>query len=393
MTGSPAVVAGYARTPFARWLGALGTVPATTLGAAAITAALSRAGVAPGDVGAVVGGQALQAAAGQNPARQAAVGAGIPLTVPAWTLNAVCLSGLEAVVQADRLIRTGEHDVVVAVGQESMSSAPHALPGSRRGTPFGATEFVDLVQHDGLRDAFDGRAMGEAADAVNADLGIDRAAQDEWAARSHQRAAASRDLLAEEVVPVAVPGRRGTTTVGEDDGVRDDTTLEALSRLRPAFAPTGTVTAGNASQLTDGAAALVLVSARYAQRAGVRRLAEVVAHATVAGPDTTLHAQPANALRAALERSGTATADLRHVELNEAFAAVALHSTRLLGLDHAVVNPHGGAVALGHPLGASGARIAGHLALRLHRGGPGHHGAASLCGGGGQGTALVLRSV
>ncbi|GAA0321351.1 acetyl-CoA C-acyltransferase [Kineococcus aurantiacus] len=382
------VVAGCARTPFVRWNGAFAAVPATTLGAVAVRAALGRSGIDAAAVEAVVGGQALQAAAGQNPARQSAAGAGVGLQAPAWTVNAVCLSGLEAVVQADRLLRTGEFDVVVALGQESMSLAPHALTRSRQGLGYGAAELVDTLQRDGLSDAFDGRAMGEGTDAENAALGLDRAAQDAWAARSHRRAHEARARLAEEVVPVEVPGRRGATTVTEDDGIRPDSSPEVLARLRPAFSADGTVTAGNSSQLTDGAAALVLVSARYAERHAVTGLAEVVAHATVAGPGTTLHAQPANALRRAVDRAGVDPADLAHVEVNEAFAAVAVHSTRLLGLDEAVVNPHGGAIALGHPLGASGARIAGSVALHLA---PGALGAATLCGGGGQGTAVLLR--
>ncbi|WP_432535544.1 acetyl-CoA C-acyltransferase [Kineococcus arenarius] len=389
--GAASVIAGYARTPFTRSPGALGAVPATALGTCAITAALQRAGIAPDEVDHVVGGQVLQAGAGQNPVRRSAVGAGVPLTAPALTLNAVCLSGVEAVVQAHRLIAAGEAEVVVAVGQESMTLAPHAWAGSRTGTRFGPVELLDTVQHDGLTDAFEGTSMGLATDTSCAALGIDRAGQDEWAAESHRRAAASAALLAEEVVPVDVPGRRGSTTVTADDGVRPDTTPEGLARLRPAFRPDGTITAGNSSQITDGAAAVVLVSARHAERTGRTGLAEVVAHALVAGPDTTLHAQPANAAARALQRAGAGAHDLAAVEINEAFAAVAVHSTRLLGVDPAIVNPHGGAIALGHPIGASGARVTGHLALRLHRLGAGALGVAALCGGGGQGSAVVLR--
>ncbi|MCI2240428.1 acetyl-CoA C-acyltransferase [Paenibacillus sp. TRM 82003] len=388
------VLAGYARTPFVRSLGAFATVPATVLGAHAVTAALQRAGIDPGQVHAVVGGQVLQAGAGQNPARQSAVAAGIPLTAPATTLNAVCLSGLEAVAQAHRLITAGEADVVVAVGQESMSLAPHAWVGSRTGARFGAVSVIDTLEHDGLSDAFDGTAMGLATDAACTALGIDRAAQDAWAATSHQRAAlaARSGVLGEEITAVEVPGRRGSTTVAADDGIRPDTAPEVLARLRPAFTPEGTITAGSSSQITDGAAALVLTSEAYARAHRVTGLAEVLAHAVVAGPGTTLHAQPANAAARALQRIGAAPGDAVAVEINEAFAAVAVHSTRLLGVDPALVNAHGGAIALGHPIGASGARIAGHLALRLHRAGSGAPGVAAICGGGGQGAALVLRA-
>lgn len=390
------VVAGYARTPFARYAGALASVPAVELGAAAVRAALARAGVEPHEVERVVAGQVLQGAAGQNPARQAAVAAGIPLTVPALTLNAVCLSGTEAVAAAAALLASGEAQIVVALGMESMSLAPHAWSGARAGARYGAVELVDTLEHDGLTDAFERRSMGASTEDGNSDLGLDRVSQDAWAAASHQRAEASRDLLAPEITPVAVGGRR-PTTVTSDDGIRPGTTAESLAALRPAFRTDGTITAGNASQITDGAAALVLMTSQAAAARGLTGLATVEAHALVAGPDVRLHAQPAAAIRTALARVGATPADLRAVEINEAFAAVAVHSTALLGVDPEIVNPWGGAIALGHPIGASGARIVGTLArqlVALQESGPDAPlGAAGICGGGGQGSAIVLRAI
>jgi acetyl-CoA C-acetyltransferase len=390
------VIVGYARTPFVKFAGQFATLPATELGAAAVRAALDRAGVSPGDVEQVIAGQVLQGAAGQNPARQTAVAAGIPLSVPAITVNAVCLSGLEAVVAGVRLIDAGEASVVVAVGQESMSLAPHAWSGSRAGQRYGAIGLVDTMEHDGLTDAFEHRSMGASTEERNVGLGLGRAEQDEWAAGSHQRLAASSSVQAEEIVPVEVPGRGGAIVVDSDDGVRADTTAESLGRLRPAFdggAGAGTITAGNSSQITDGAAALVLMSEDAARASGLTPLARVRAHATVAGPDVSLHAQPSNAILRALARAGVAVGELAAVEINEAFAAVAVHSTRELGVDPGIVNAHGGAIALGHPIGASGARILGHLARRLNAAGPGTVGAAGICGGGGQGAAVVLEAV
>ncbi|WP_375424041.1 acetyl-CoA C-acyltransferase [uncultured Friedmanniella sp.] len=388
------VIVGYARTPFVKFNGVFAAVPAVTLGAHALRAALARAGVAPDDVQHVYGGQVLQGGAGQNPARQTAAAAGIPLTVPAITLNAVCLSGTEAVVAATRLIDGGEADIVVAVGQESMSLAPHAWSGSRAGARYGTVELIDTLEHDGLTDAFEHQSMGASTEARNSLLGLDRTAQDAWAAASHQRLAASADFLAGEIEPYLVPGRRGTTTeVAADDGLRAETTMESLGTLRPAFGGGGTITAGNSSQITDGAAALVLVSAELAERRGLPALARVLGHAFVAGPDVTLHAQPANAIRAALAKLDRSAADLAAVEINEAFASVAVHSTLLLGIDDGIVNAHGGAIALGHPIGASGARIVGHLARRLAAAGRGSVGAAGICGGGGQGSAVVLQAV
>lgn len=388
-----ALIVGYARTPFVKFTGAFAAIPATTLGAHAISAALARAGVSPDEVQYVAAGQVLQGGAGQNPARQSAVGAGIPFTVPAMTLNAVCLSGSEAVAWAARLIDSGEVDIAVAVGQESMSLAPHVWSGSRAGQRYGSIELLDTVDHDGLRDAFERRSMGESTEAGNGQLGLGRAEQDAVAAASHTRAAASADVHADEIAPFTIAGRRGDTVISVDDGVRAETTVETLAGLRPAFSQDGTITAGNASQITDGAAALVLMSPAAAAARGITGIATVEAHALVAGPDVTLHAQPANAILAALAKVGATPADLAAVEINEAFASVSVHSTALLGVDPDIVNAHGGAIALGHPIGASGARIVGLLARRLQALGSGSLGAAALCGGGGQGSAVILRAV
>jgi acetyl-CoA C-acetyltransferase len=388
------VIAGYARTPFTKFTGQLATESSSKLGAHAITAALARAGVNPDEVQRVFAGQVLLGGAGQNPARQAAVGAGIPMTVPAMTINIVCLSGMEAVAAGADLIERGDADIVVAVGQESMSLAPHAVLGSRAGKKYGAMEMVDLIDHDGLVDSFDRVSMGALTEGGNAGLGIDRASQDAVAAASHQNAAASRDFLSGEIEPYTVAGRRGETVVSQDDGVRDDTTVDTLAALRPAFAKeNGTITAGNASQITDGAAALVLMSGAVAEARGVKPIAEIVSHALVAGPDSSLHSQPSNAITAALTKAGLTAAHLVAIEINEAFAAVAVQSAKELGVSLDIVNPHGGAIALGHPIGASGARLTGTLARQLQAAGPGSLGAAALCGGGGQGSALVLRAL
>lgn len=389
-----ALIAGYARTPFTRFTGQFAAQPATVLGAHAVSAALQRAGIAPDRVDAVVAGQVLQAGAGQNPARQTAVGAGIPMSVPAITLNAVCLSGTEAVSQAARLINAGEAEVVVAVGQESMSLAPH-VAHLRAGVKYGGSQFVDTAEHDGLSDAFDQVAMGALTEQGNGPLELTRAEQDAFAAASHRRAAASAEFFEGEIAPFTVASRRGDTVVSADDGVRPETTEESLAGLRPAFAKDGTITAGNASQITDGAAALVLVSEAAAERLGLAPIAAVEATAFVAGPDTHLHSQPARAIAAALAKvgGGATAADLAAVEINEAFAAVGVQSTRELGIDPQIVNIHGGAIALGHPIGASGARIVGTLMRQLAEHGSGALGAAGICGGGGQGSAVVLRAV
>ena len=388
-----AVIVGYARTPFARFTGAFAGEPATALGAHAIRATLARAGVAPDQVERVIAGQVLQGAAGQNPARQSAVAAGIPLTVPAMTLNAVCLSGMEAIAAAAAGIAAGEFAVAVAVGQESMSLAPHAWSGSRAGQKYGAIELVDTLELDGLTDAFEKRSMGASTEEGNAALGLTREDQDAWSAASHARAAAAGSFIAGEIEPYPIESKRGTTVVDGDDGVRSETTAEVLAGLRPAFSRDGTITAGNSSQVTDGAAALVIMSEDAARDRGLRPLARIEGHALVAGPDVRLHSQPARAILAALARTGASAADLAAVEINEAFASVALQSVAELGVSGDIVNSNGGAIALGHPIGASGARIVGHLARRLAELGPGSLGAAGICGGGGQGSAILLRAL
>jgi acetyl-CoA C-acetyltransferase len=393
VTGRGVVLVSFARTPMGRLGGGLATLTAAELGAVAIRGALDRAGVGPDEVDQVLLGQVVQAGAGQNPARQAARGAGLPWTVPAATVNKVCLSGLTAIIDAARAIRLGEADVVVAGGQESMSQAPHLLPGSRRGWTYGDVRAVDSLAHDGLTDAFAGESMGASTERDNARLGIGRAAQDEVAAESHRRAAlaAKEGVLAEEIVPVDVPQRRGDPVqVTADEGIRPGTSVEQLARLRPSFATDGTITAGNASPLTDGAAAVVVMSRELADARGLPWLAEIGASGQVAGPDTSLHSQPSAALAAALTRAGWDVGDLDLVEINEAFASVLVQSLADLGYPHERTNVHGGAIALGHPIGASGARLAGHAALELARRGSGRAGVA-LCGGGGQGEALLLR--
>lgn len=387
------LIVGYARTPFVKFNGSLASVPATALGAHAITAALTRAGISPADVDNVFAGQVLQGGAGQNPARQSAVGAGIPLSAPAMTLNVVCLSGIEAIVAGVRLIESGEADVVVAVGQESMSLAPHVWSGSRVGKKYGAIEFLDTVEHDGLTDAFEKRSMGASTEDYIAPLKVSRGDQDEVATASHTRLAASQAFLEGEIEPYILTTRSGSVSISTDDGVRPETTVESLGKLRPAFSADGTITAGNASQITDGAAAVILMSESAAAARGVTGIARVLAHAFVAGPDYSLHSQPANAINAALAKTSVTTGDLVAVEINEAFAAVAVQSTRVLGVDPAIVNAHGGAIAMGHPIGASGARIVGHLARRLAAAGSGATGAAGICGGGGQGSAIVLQAL
>jgi acetyl-CoA C-acetyltransferase len=388
-----AVIVGGARTPIGRLLGSLSGFTGAQLGGLAIKAALDRAGVAADRVDYVIMGQVLQAGEGQIPARQAAVAAGIPMTVPALSINKVCLSGLDAIALAAQLIRAGEFDVIVAGGMESMSQAPHLLPGSRRGFKYGATELVDSMALDGLTDAFDQVSMGESTERHNGTLGISRAEQDAFAARSHQLAAkAIKDgVMAAEIVPVEIPQRRGEPVIVKtDEGVRADTTAESLAGLKPAFAADGTITAGSASQISDGAAAVVVMSAEAAAAAGATVLAEIGAHGVVAGPDNSLHSQPSRAILRALGKAGLTVADLDLIEINEAFAAVAIQSMRDLGVDPDKVNVDGGAIAIGHPLGASGARIALHLVYELRRRGGGQ-GAAALCGGGGQGDALLLR--
>jgi acetyl-CoA C-acetyltransferase len=391
MPGS--VIVGGARTPIGKLLGSLADIPAVGLGGIAIEAALGRAGIAGDAVDYVIMGQVLQAGAGQITARQAAVNGGIPMTVPALTINKVCLSGLDAIALADQLIAAGEYDVVVAGGMESMTNAPHLLPGARRGYKYGDGTLVDSMAHDGLFCAFEQCAMGESTERDNATLGITREEQDEFSARSHELAAAAQKNAAfdHEIVAVPVPQRRGEPLlVTTDEGVRPETTAEGLARLRPAFAKDGTITAGSSSQISDGACAVVVMSRAAAERHGAPVLAEIGYHGVVAGPDASLQAQPANAIAKALARAGEDVSALDLIEINEAFASVAVHSARQLGVGWDRVNVNGGAIAFGHPIGASGARLVLTLALELRRRGGGL-GAAALCGGGGQGDALLLR--
>src|SRR5215472_6666335 len=378
------IVAG-ARTPIARFGGGFKDVPAVTLGGHAIRAALERSGVAGQDVDYVIMGQVLQAGAGQITARQAAIEAGIPQHVPAITINKVCLSGLNAIALADQLIRAGEVEVVVAGGMESMSEAPYLFPKARFGARMGNAEVVDSMVHDGLWSTFTGQHMGESSDEVNKELELSREEQDAWAARSHQRAArawSNGGVLKDEVVPALKLER--------DEGIRPETTVEALSRLQPAFHKDGTITAGNASQISDGAAAVVVMSRERAAKIGAEPLVEILSHGMSADRYAWLHTVPALALSHALDKAGLSVDDLDLVEINEAFAAVALNATRMLALDEEKVNVNGGAVALGHPIGASGARLVLTVANELkHRGL--RTGAAALCGGGGQGDALIVR--
>ena len=386
------IVAG-ARTPMGRLLGSLKGFSGADLGGVAIKAAMERAGITGEQVQYVIMGQVLQAGAGQIPARQAAVKAGIPMNVPALTINKVCLSGLDAIALADQLIRAGEFDVIVAGGQESMTNAPHLLPKSREGYKYGAVELLDAMAYDGLTDSFENIPMGESTDKHNTLLGIGREAQDAVAARSHQLAAAAQKngVFDAEIAPVSIPQRKGDPVLfSQDEGIRGDTTVETLARLRPAFTKDGTITAGTSSQISDGAAAVVVMSKAKAEELGLEWIAEIGAHGNVAGPDNSLQSQPSNAIRHALDKEGIGVEDLDLVEINEAFAAVAVQSVKDLGIPLEKVNVNGGAIALGHPIGMSGARLVLTLALELKRRGGGT-GAAALCGGGGQGDALIVR--
>ncbi|AXI79498.1 acetyl-CoA C-acetyltransferase [Peterkaempfera bronchialis] len=391
--GTTSVIVAGARTPMGRLLGSLKGFSGADLGAFAIRAALERAGISGDQVQYVIMGQVLQAGAGQMPARQAAVKAGIPMSVPSLTVNKVCLSGLDAIALADQLIRAGEFDIVVAGGQESMTNAPHLLPKSREGYKYGSIQLLDAMAHDGLTDAFENVAMGESTEKHNTRLGIGREVQDEVAALSHQRAAAAQKngLFEAEIVPVEIPQRKGDPVLfSQDEGIRPETTAESLGRLRPAFSKDGTITAGTSSQISDGAAAVVVMSRAKAEELGLEWIAEIGAHGNVAGPDNSLQSQPSNAIAHALAKEGLAVGDLDLIEINEAFAAVAVQSMKDLGVTTDKVNVNGGAIALGHPIGMSGARIVLHLALELKRRGGGV-GAAALCGGGGQGDALIVR--
>ncbi|WP_327148180.1 acetyl-CoA C-acetyltransferase [Nocardia sp. NBC_01329] len=387
------VIVSGARTPIGRLLGGLKNFSGSDLGGFAIAAALEKAGVRGDQVDYVIMGQVLTAGAGQIPARQAAVAGGIPMDVPALTLNKVCLSGINAIALADQLIRAGEYEIVVAGGQESMSRAPHMLEKSREGFKYGDVTLRDHMAYDGLHDIFTDQAMGALTEQRNDADPITRADQDAFAAASHQRAAAAwkNGVFDDEVAPVEVPQRKGDpVVVSRDEGIRADTTAESLSKLRPSFRKDGTITAGSASQISDGAAAVVVMSKTKAQELGLSWIAEIGAAGVVAGPDSTLQNQPADAIAKACAKEGITPADLDLVEINEAFAAVGIASTRKLGIDPAKVNVNGGAIAVGHPLGMSGARIVLHLALELRRRGGGI-GAAALCGGGGQGDALIVK--
>ncbi|MFC7278111.1 acetyl-CoA C-acetyltransferase [Paractinoplanes rhizophilus] len=390
MTSS--VIVSGARTPMGRLLGNLKSLTGTALGGHAIRAALERGGVRPDQVEYVIMGQVLQAGAGQITARQAAVAAGIPMTTPALTVNKVCLSGLDAIALADQLIRAGEFEIVVAGGMESMTNAPHLI-NQRQGTKFGDVTVRDHMAYDGLTDPWDGIAMGESTERSGAQLGITREQQDEFAALSHQRAAAAQKNghFAEEIAPITIAQRGGDIVVDTDEGVRPDATAASLAKLRPAFAKDGTITAGSASPISDGAAAVVVMSRAKAEELGLTWLAEIVAHGNVAGPDSSLQSQPANAIKHALRKAQLAVADLDLIEINEAFAQVGIQSTRELGVTSEIVNVNGGAIALGHPIGMSGARLVLSLALELKRRGGGL-GAAGLCGGGGQGDALIIKA-
>jgi acetyl-CoA C-acetyltransferase len=391
MPGS--VIVGGARTPIGKLSGSLKSFAAVDLGGLAIKGALEKAGVSGDQVDYVIMGHVIQAGAGQITARQAAVKGGIPMGVPALTINKVCLSGLDAIALADQLIGYGEFDVVVAGGMESMTGGPYLLPGARSGYRYGDTKLIDSTSHDALFCAFDLMGMGAATDQYNAKLGINREEQDAYSAMSHQRAAeaAKNGLFDDEIVKVEVPQRRGDpVVVSVDEGVRADTTAQTLAKLRPAFAPDGTVTAGSASQISDGGCAVVVMSRAKAEELGAPVLAEIGAHGVVAGPDPSLQSQPSNAINKALSRENLTPGDVDLFEINEAFAAVAIQSMRDLGLSDDNVNVNGGAISMGHPVGMSGARIALHLALELKRRGGGV-GAAGLCGGGGQGDALILR--
>jgi acetyl-CoA C-acetyltransferase len=386
------IVAG-ARTPIGRLLGGLKDLSAADLGGVAIQGALAKAGITGDQVDYVIMGQVIQAGAGQITARQAAVKGGIPMDVPSITINKVCLSGINAIALADQLIRAGEHEIVVAGGMESMTNAPHVLPKSREGFKYGDVSLVDSMAYDALYDQFTTQAMGLLTDERNrVSDGLTREEQDVFAAQSHQRAAtAIKDgLFDDEIVPVVIKTRKGDLEITTDEGVRADTTVESLAGLRPAFSKEGTITAGTSSQISDGACAVVVMSKAKAEELGLEWLAEIGASGQVAGPDSTLQSQPAQAIKAAVAKEGIEVSDIDLFELNEAFAAVGIVSARELGITDEKVNVNGGAIALGHPVGMSGARIVLTLAQELKRRGGGT-GAAALCGGGGQGDALIIK--
>jgi acetyl-CoA C-acetyltransferase len=387
------VIVAAVRTPVGKYGSAFRTRSAVDLGAVAIRESVARAAIPSADIDYVIMGHVLQAGAGQITARQAAIAAGIPQEVPAITLNNVCLSSLTAVAYADQLIRAGELDTVVAGGMESMSNAPYVLPNARWGSRIGDGDVVDAMIHDGLWSTFTGQHMGESSDEVNAALEISREDQDRWAARSHQRSAAARDTgrSAAEIVAVEVEtAKRSVSVVDQDEGIRGQTTAESLAQLAPAFGPDGTITAGNASQLSDGAAAIVVMSAARAEALDIEPLAEIVAHGMSAERFAYLHTVPATALQKALTKAGLDVEDLELIEINEAFASVALHASRMLSANEDLVNVNGSSVALGHALGSTGARMTVTLVHEMRRRQI-QYGAATLCGGGGQGYALILR--
>lgn len=392
MNHDDVVIVAAARTPQGRLKGQLAPLTAVQLGSAAIRGALDKGGIPAEAVDAVLVGQVLPAGSGQNPARQAAIGAGIGWDVHAGSVNKVCLSGLTAIIDGARMIAAGDAAVVVAAGMESMTRAPHLLMGSRDGWTYGSIEVLDHMAYDGLTDAFDRESMGASTERHNGRLEITREAQDAVAARSHQRAAAAQadGIFDAEIVAVEIPQRKGDpVVVTKDEGVRPDTTVETLAGLRPAFAEGGSITAGNSSQISDGASAVVLTSRSHADENGWQVLAVVGASGQVAGPDNSLHSQPARAIEKALRKQGITAGDLDLVEINEAFGAVVARSQAELGLSDDVVNPHGGGIAIGHPIGASGNRLVVHAVHELVRRGGGTA-AVALCGGGGQGDALIL---
>ncbi|GAA1959604.1 acetyl-CoA C-acetyltransferase [Microbacterium deminutum] len=392
MNHDDVVIVAAARTPQGRLKGQLASLTAVQLGSIAIRGALEQGGVPPEAVDAVFVGQVLPAGAGQNPARQAAVGAGIPWSVPSASVNKVCLSGLTAIIDGARMIAVGDATVVVAAGMESMTRAPHLLMGSRDGWSYGTVEVLDHMAYDGLTDAYDRESMGASTERHNGPLHITREMQDAVAARSHRRAAAATEagVFEAEIVPVEIRQRKGDPIVlTKDEGIRPDTTVETLAALRPAFADDGTITAGNSSQISDGASAVVLTSRSHADEHGWPVLAVVGASGQVAGPDNSLHSQPARAIEKALAKQKIGAADLDIVEINEAFGAVVARSQQELGLSDDIVNPHGGGIAIGHPIGASGNRLVVHAVHELVRRGSGTA-AVALCGGGGQGDALIL---
>lgn len=390
---SPIVILAGVRTPIGRLQGGLKSITATDLGAIAIKESCEKAGIEPSQIDFSYLGNVISAGIGQVPARRAAVDAGIPMTSPSTLLNRACLSGMHSIHLASQMLRLQEAEIVIAGGMESMTNSPYMLPGARSGLRFGDGNLVDSMLFDGLTCTIEDCSMGEATDRFAKELGISREDQDAFAAQSHQRSAkAQKDgLFDEEICPVEIPQRNGDTlTVKDDEGIRQDADIDSMSRLSPAFTKDGTITAGNASQISDGGAAMVVTTLGKAEQLGIEPVAEIISHGQVAGPDTSLLHQPSNAINAALESGGMGVSDMDLFEINEAFAAVALASMEALGVNDEIVNVNGGAIALGHPIGMSGTRVVLTLIHELHRRGGGL-GAASLCGGGGQGEALILK--